>query len=129
MTGNSHHIVVVGGGIAGSCIGRAMAQKGARVLILERETEFKDRVRGEALLPWGVAETQELGVRDLLRETCAHEQPLADFYFGPTQLMRRDFASTTPQRQPMLTFYHPKMQDPKSENSNWTGIVRRRRPI
>jgi hypothetical protein len=31
------------------------------VLVLEREGEFKDRVRGEALVPWNVAEAQELG--------------------------------------------------------------------
>ena len=86
-------------------------EKGARVLVLERETEFKDRVRGEALLPWGVGETRELGIYDLLRATCAHEQKWFDFYLGPTQIMHRDLTITTPQSAPMCNFYHPKMQE------------------
>jgi flavin-dependent dehydrogenase len=50
-----YELVVVGGGLAGSSLGMAMAQHGARVLILEKEAAFKDRVRGEGMLPWGAA--------------------------------------------------------------------------
>jgi len=32
------------------------------VLVLERETQFKDRVRGEQMHPWGVAELKALGI-------------------------------------------------------------------
>jgi hypothetical protein len=31
---------------------------------LEREEKFKDRVRGENMLPWGVAAARRLGVLD-----------------------------------------------------------------
>lgn len=35
----------------GSMISRQHAE--SDLLVLERETRFRDRVRGEALLPWG----------------------------------------------------------------------------
>src|SRR5262245_9186816 len=108
---NMYDIVTVGGGLAGSGLDRVMAEKGALVLVLEREREFKDRVRGEAMLPYGVAEAKELGIYKLLCETCAHKQPWFDFFLGPAQIMHRDLASTTPRNTVMLNFYHPKMQD------------------
>jgi 2-polyprenyl-6-methoxyphenol hydroxylase-like FAD-dependent oxidoreductase len=111
MTEILYDLVTVGGGIAASSLARAMAQKGARVLVLEREREFKDRVRGEAMLPWGVAEAQQLGIYELLCETCAHKQPWFDLFLGPIQMMHRDLVSTTPRNTPMLNFYHPRMQE------------------
>lgn len=59
-------VVVVGGGIAGSALAAKVAGSGLRVLVLERQEEFRDRVRGEAMMPWGVAEAQRLGVDRLL---------------------------------------------------------------
>ena len=70
MTQNHYDIVTVGGGIAASTFAVAMAKEGARVLVLERENEFKDRVRGEALVPWGVGEAQKLGIYDLMKQSC-----------------------------------------------------------
>src|SRR5213595_198261 len=54
MTGQAFDLVTVGGGIGGAALARATAERGARVLVLERERRFSDRVRGEALMPWGV---------------------------------------------------------------------------
>jgi hypothetical protein len=48
-----------------------MAGRGASVLVLERERQFRDRVRGEGMWPWGAAEARLLGVYDLLRSRCA----------------------------------------------------------
>ena len=48
-------VAVVGGGIAGASLAYAMAKGGVRAVVLEAETEFKDRVRGEVLCPWGTA--------------------------------------------------------------------------
>jgi 2-polyprenyl-6-methoxyphenol hydroxylase-like FAD-dependent oxidoreductase len=55
MSSLEYDIITVGGGLRGSAFAKAMAEQGKRVLILERETEFKDRVRGEFMTPWGVA--------------------------------------------------------------------------
>jgi menaquinone-9 beta-reductase len=105
-----YDIVTIGGGLAASSLAKVMADNGSRVLVLEGEQEFKDRVRGEALLPWGIGEARELGIYDLLRETCGHEQQWFDVYLGPNQLMHRDLLTTTPQQAPICTFYHPTMQ-------------------
>ena len=50
---NAYDLVIIGGGIAGSSLACSMAKAGARVLLLECEIEFRDRVRGEILCPWG----------------------------------------------------------------------------
>lgn len=46
-----YDVIVVGGGVGGSTLARAMAMHGVRVLVLEREMRFKDRVRGEQMHP------------------------------------------------------------------------------
>jgi len=98
--------VTVGGGLAGASFAQAMASRGAKVLILERETRFKDRVRGEMVAPWGAAEAQELGILDLLKKNCGHDIPYVEMGTGP-----RNLASTTQQQLPALTFAHYEMQE------------------
>ena len=44
-----YDIITVGGGLGGATLAKAMAAQGARVLVLEREVHFKDRVRGEQI--------------------------------------------------------------------------------
>ena len=44
-------VVVVGGGVAGSAAAARLATAGLSVIVLERETVFTDRVRGEGLVP------------------------------------------------------------------------------
>jgi 2-polyprenyl-6-methoxyphenol hydroxylase-like FAD-dependent oxidoreductase len=61
-----HDVVVVGGGIAGSALATVLARDGYDVLVLERQTSYRDKVRGETLLCWGVAEAQRLGLEDVL---------------------------------------------------------------
>lgn len=62
----AHEVVIVGGGIAGSALATALARKGIGVAVLERDTEPVDRVRGEYMVPWGVAELKRLGLLDCL---------------------------------------------------------------
>jgi flavin-dependent dehydrogenase len=64
----TYDLITVGGGIGGAALAGAMAEHGARVLVLERETRFKDRVRGEGLLPWGVGEARTLGLYAGIRD-------------------------------------------------------------
>lgn len=58
----SADVVVVGAGIAGSALATAVARAGLEVLVLERQTSYRDKVRGEVFLPWGAAEVRRLGV-------------------------------------------------------------------
>ena len=106
MPARSYDIITVGGGIAASSLAKAMADRGARVLVLEREKQFKDRVRGEAVVSWGVAEANELGIYRLLKEECAIDVPYVEAGSG-----LRDLRATTLQRLPLLSFPHQVMQE------------------
>ena len=126
MASNIYDIITVGGGLGGSSLAWTMAKHGARVLVLERETHFKDRVRGEALIPWGGAEAKTLGLYDLLQETCGQEVPWLDMYIGPTRVVHRDFVATTPHHTPMSTFYHPAAQERVLQAAAESGAAVRR---
>jgi 2-polyprenyl-6-methoxyphenol hydroxylase-like FAD-dependent oxidoreductase len=59
----STDVVIVGGGIAGSALALVLAKGGLGVTVLERQREYRDRVRGEFLANWGVAEADATGNR------------------------------------------------------------------
>lgn len=107
MPAEGYDIITIGGGIAASALAKAMAERGARVLVLERETSFKDRVRGEAAVCWGAAEARELGVYETIKKSCGHDVPFVETGTGAL----RDLRTTTLQRLPFLSFPHPVMQE------------------
>jgi 2-polyprenyl-6-methoxyphenol hydroxylase-like FAD-dependent oxidoreductase len=120
---NYHYdVITVGGGLGGAALAKVLATNGLRVLVIERERQFKDRIRGEVMWPWGVAEARTLGLYDRLLETCAHELPLVDLSGFPL----RDLRTTTPQQLPALTFYHPAMQEAVLDSASRAGAEVRR---
>lgn len=62
-------VIVVGGGVAGCALATRLAEAGVAVTVLERERVYRDIVRGEALVPWGFREAEQLGVADAILET------------------------------------------------------------
>src|SRR5271170_8288621 len=99
MAENSYDIVTVGGGLGGCALAKVMAEAGARVLVVERETQFRDRVRGEYIEQWGVAEARRLGIYEMLRAT-GHEIPSIDNYVaGMPAGRRRNCQSTESDRK------------------------------
>ena len=64
-------VVIVGAGIAGGALGTALARGGFEVALLERESNYPDRVRGEFMAPWGVTELAKLELLQPLREAGA----------------------------------------------------------
>lgn len=58
---NSHDAIVIGGGPAGSAAGTVLAEKGRRVLILERE-KFPRYHIGESLIPYTYFPLERLGL-------------------------------------------------------------------
>lgn len=111
MASGTYDIITVGGGLGGAALALAMAEHGARVLVLERESQFRDRVRGEGLHAWGVPEARALGIYERLRETCGVEVRWWDTYLRADQIDHRDFPATTPHHSPLFGFYHPEMQE------------------
>ena len=111
MASGTYDIITVGGGLGGAALALAMAEHGARVLVLERERHFRDRVRGEGMHAWGVPEARALGIYERLRETCGVEVRWWDTYLRADRIDHRDFPATTPHHSPLFGFYHPEMQE------------------
>jgi 2-polyprenyl-6-methoxyphenol hydroxylase-like FAD-dependent oxidoreductase len=65
-TGADYDVVVVGGGIAGAALAAQLAGAGRRVLVLEAQESYRDKVRGETIQPWGVREVAALGLEETL---------------------------------------------------------------
>jgi 2-polyprenyl-6-methoxyphenol hydroxylase-like FAD-dependent oxidoreductase len=62
----SFDVAIVGGGIAGGALACALSRRGLGVLLLERQQEYRDRVLGEGMMPWGVADARSVGIEDAL---------------------------------------------------------------
>ncbi|MEP6731186.1 MAG: FAD-dependent monooxygenase [bacterium] len=103
--------VVVGGGLGGSALADQLARMGHGVLVLERETQFRDRVRGENVLSWGVAAARRLGLYEDLIAAGGHPAPNWVQYEMGSPTPARDLRTTTPTGDGMLNIYHPDMQE------------------
>lgn len=108
MSSSHYDLITVGGGMAASALAKCMAESGAKVLVLEQETRFRDRIRGEYIMPWGVAETQALGILELLCSECAQKVPWIDLGMGGPP---RELTTTTVQQLPGVGYSHPEMQE------------------
>ena len=88
MGANVRQVVIVGGGIGGATLAGALARDGLDVVMLEASLEYEDRVRGESMVPWGVAEAHELGVLPALMNADATITPTWVHYdaFVPTEV-------------------------------------------
>jgi 2-polyprenyl-6-methoxyphenol hydroxylase-like FAD-dependent oxidoreductase len=119
--------ITVGGGLAGSVLAAALARAGHRVLVLECESQFKDRVRGENMLPWGVAAARRLGLVDDLIAAGGHQPRSWITYLFGNPVMNRDLHDTTPHGEVSLNIYHPSMQEALLERASRGGAEVTRR--
>lgn len=95
MPNITYDIITVGGGLGGASLAKAIAEHGAKVLVLEREKQFKDRVRGEQMASWGAGEARQLGIYDLLRQSsCGQEVRWWQTIIGGAPSGRRDCVAT-----------------------------------
>ena len=78
----TYDVVIVGGGIAGGALAAVLARGGVAVAVLERDPVPIDRVRGEFMALWGVAELQRLGLFE------PSPQPAASFPAGSSPTTR-----------------------------------------
>lgn len=65
-----YDIVIIGGGVAGAALASVMARDGRRVLCIERNMGYPDRIIGEYLQPGGVHTVNELGLAGLYFYLC-----------------------------------------------------------
>jgi menaquinone-9 beta-reductase len=119
-------LIIVGGGLAGAALAKAMAEQGVRTLVLERTQRFQDRVRGEVVSPWGVPEAKALGIYDPLMQTCGHLVQWTTTLNPNGSKKVRDLVETTPARSGFLDFYHPTMQSVLLELAAKAGAEVRR---
>ncbi len=119
----SYDLVVIGGGLAGAAVARVMAGRGSQVLLLERETRFKDRVRGEILMPWGVAEARSIGLYEILTNECASTIEGWSKYTETGEFIdRRELSSSNPHKTCALGFSHPEMQSVMIQSAREAGV-------
>ena len=116
-----YDLIIVGGGVGGSALAAGMAAGGARTLVIEAEGSFRDRVRGEAIMPWGVAEARLLGLEDVLERAGANPLTFWDSYQGPERSGHRDLARTTRVGEPVMACYHPALQTALLEHAESAG--------
>jgi 2-polyprenyl-6-methoxyphenol hydroxylase-like FAD-dependent oxidoreductase len=121
-----YDLITVGGGLAGAALGRALAERGRRVLVVEREPRFRDRVRGEYLEAWGTAEARALGLVDTLARAGGREVPLVVTHVAGTPVMRTDVTERSPGGAPPLCLSHPAMQEALLESARAAGAEVRR---
>ena len=107
---SDYDVVTVGGGLGGAALAKVLAEAGRKVLVLERTSEFKDRVRGEVLVPWGRVQAQKLGLEDLLA-SAANEMRYWEFYFEGALALRRDLVTQGMLGRAMFCYYHPRAQE------------------
>ena len=107
----AYDVAIAGGGLGGAALAKGMAEHGAKVLIIERERQFKDRVRGEAMFPWGYAEAHALGAGDCFAQAGRHHLNWLDTYVASNLVEHREVVPSTKHRLPLLTCYHPAMQE------------------
>ena len=116
-----YDLIVIGGGVGGSALATGMATAGAKTLVLEAEESFRDRVRGEAVMPWGVAEARLMGLDAALHLAGANPLPFWDSYQGPDRSGHRDLTRTTPVKEPVMGCFHPALQDALLQQAEQSG--------
>lgn len=108
---NTFDVAIVGGGIAGSALGATLAAAGLGVVVVERERRFRDRIRGEALHPWGAAEAARLGLLPLLRVAGARPLPVWQRYADRAPVDPFRWSEVLPDGHVEWAVPHPALQE------------------
>ena len=124
----SPEIVIVGGGVGGGALATALARSGLNILVLERETVYPDRVRGEFIAPWGVAEFKRLGLLEVLYahggiHTTRNVPYDENWPHDEAEKRSLDLTKMHPDAPGPLCMGHPAMCDAFSESALSAGAV------
>lgn len=116
-------VAIVGGGVAGSALGIVLARAGIDVAIFEREARFRDRVRGEALMPWGATLAGLLGIADALPESGAHPLPIWQTYRYREPQPPYDWREDSPSGDGLWGVNHPGLQETLLRRAEAAGVA------
>ena len=112
-----YDLAIVGGGLSGSALAIAVARGGSSVLLVERDAQYRDRVRGEWLAPWGYTDARKLGLADVFEAAGAHILPAIAGRAG------RPLHEETPEGDMARTFFHPTLQQTLIEAAEAAGAT------
>ena len=98
-------VAIVGAGLAGSSLAGVLARGGLSVLAIEREAEFRDRIRGELTWPWGVAEAARVGLLEVIESVGRAEIPEMHFFDHGQVVETHRWEA-----EPIVGFSHPCLQ-------------------
>ena len=107
----SFDVVIAGGGLAGSSLGGVLARSGLGVLVVEKESGFRDRIRGELSWPWGHAEALRAGLGEPLEQLGVVPLPEIGFYQDGQRVDSLTWASISIDGLPAIGFLHPQLQE------------------
>ncbi len=121
-------VVIVGGGITGGALAIVLARAGVRVKILERDRVYQDRVRGEFMACWGVAELQRLNLADILtaaggafmKRVVPYDETLST---EMAQQFALDLTNLAPGLPPAFCMGHPAMCEALNQAALGLGVV------
>jgi 2-polyprenyl-6-methoxyphenol hydroxylase-like FAD-dependent oxidoreductase len=104
-------VAIIGGGVAGSALAITLARAGRSVVLIEREARFRDRVRGDALFPWGAVEAGRLGIADVLPLSGARPLPVWQPYTDGEPEAPYRWADDVPTGDVVWGVNHPELQE------------------
>jgi flavin-dependent dehydrogenase len=84
-------VLVVGGGVAGAATARLLAERGHRVVILDRARFPRDKPCGEGVMPTGVRLLDKLGVLAKIHADQCHSLRGVGFVVNGRESVRGDF--------------------------------------
>lgn len=111
MTTRSFDVVIAGGGLAGSSLGGVLARSGLGVLVVEKESGFRDRIRGELTWPWGHSEALRAGLGEPLDQADVVTLPVLNFYEDGQRVDSQRWEETSIDAMPAIGFSHPHLQE------------------
>ena len=111
MTARTFDAVIAGGGLAGSFLGGVLARAGLGVLVVEKESGFRDRIRGELTWPWGHYEALQAGLGEPLAQAGVVPLPVIDFYQDRKRVESQRWETMSLDALPAIGFSHPHLQE------------------
>lgn len=111
MAARTFDVVIAGGGLAGASLGGVLARAGLGVLVVEKESAFRDRIRGELAFPWGHYEALRAGLGDAIDQAGVVRQPVLDFYADGKRVDSVLWEEISLDALPGIAFSHPHLQE------------------